>query len=50
MTIIKETPVAAYHDLVFQNEAKNIPRQALVMMNLSCKFEKLNIIPFALEE
>ena len=26
--------------LIFQNEAKNIPRQAFVMMNICCKFEK----------
>ena len=25
---------------VFQNEAKNIPRQDFVMMYISCKFEK----------
>ena len=25
--------------LDFQNEAKNIPRQAFVIMNISCKFE-----------
>ena len=27
-------------DLVFQNEAKNIPRQDFMVMNISCKFEK----------
>ena len=26
--------------LVFQNEAKNIPRQDFMVMNISCKFEK----------
>ena len=26
--------------LVFQNEAKNIPRQDFMAMNISCKFEK----------
>ena len=26
--------------LVFQNEAKNIPRQDVMVMNISCKFEK----------
>ena len=26
--------------LVFQNEAKNIPRQDFMVMNMSCKFEK----------
>ena len=26
--------------LVFQNEAKNIPRQDFVVMNIYCKFEK----------
>ena len=26
--------------LFFQNEAKNIPRQDFVMINVSCKFEK----------
>ena len=26
--------------LVFQNEAKNIPRQDCMVMNISCKFEK----------
>ena len=26
--------------LVFQNEAKNIPRQYFMIMNISCKFEK----------
>ena len=26
--------------LVFQNEAKNIPRQNFMVMNISCKFEK----------
>ena len=25
--------------LVFQNEAKNIPRQDFMVMNISCKFE-----------
>ena len=28
--------------LVFQNEAKNIPRQHFMAMNISCKFEKAN--------
>ena len=31
-------PVAAFG--VFQNEAKNIPRQDFMAMNISCKFEK----------
>ena len=31
---------------VFQNEAKNIPRQDFIVMNISCKFEKLAIIYF----
>ena len=26
--------------LVFQNEAKNTPRQDFMVMNISCKFEK----------
>ena len=26
--------------LVFQNEAKNIPRQDFMVMNISCTFEK----------
>ena len=26
--------------LVFQNEAKNIPRQDFMVINISCKFEK----------
>ena len=26
--------------LVFQNEAKNIPRQDFMVVNISCKFEK----------
>ena len=26
--------------LVFQNEAKNIPSQEFMVMNISCKFEK----------
>ena len=26
--------------LVFQNEAKNIPMQDFIVMNISCKFEK----------
>ena len=34
----KETPVAAI--LFFQTEAKNIPRQDFMVMNVSCKFEK----------
>ena len=33
----KETSVAAI--FVLQNEAKNIPNQDFVTMNLSCKFE-----------
>ena len=32
--------------LVFQNEAKNIPRQDFMGMNISCKFEKASYIFF----
>ena len=28
--------------LVFQNEAKNIPGQDFMVMNISCKFEKVS--------
>ena len=35
---VEKTPVAAI--LFFQNEAKNIPRQDFMVMNISCKFEK----------
>ena len=28
--------------LVFQNGAKNIPRQDFIVMNISCKFEKVS--------
>ena len=34
--------------LVFQNEAKNIPRQDFLVMNISCKFEMASFI-FLLE-
>ena len=34
------TKVLAGSHLVFQNEAKNIPRQDFMVMNISCKFEK----------
>ena len=33
-----KTPMAAI--LFFKNEAKNIPRQNFMVMNISCKFEK----------
>ena len=36
--------------LVFQNEAKNIPRQAFMVMNISCKFEKARYNIFFLLE
>ena len=32
--------------LVFQNEAKNIPRQDFMAMNMSCKFEKASYNTF----
>ena len=32
--------------LVFQNEAKNIPRQDFMVMNISCKFEKASYNTF----
>ena len=35
--------------LVFQNEAKNIPRQDLMAMNISCKFEKSSYNIFLFE-
>ena len=35
---VEKMPMAAH--LVFQNEAKNIPRQDFMVMNISCKFEK----------
>ena len=35
--------------LVFQNEAKNIPRQNFMVMNISCKFEKARYNSFLLE-
>ena len=35
--------------LVFQNEAKNIPRQDLMVMSISCKFEKASYNIFLLE-
>ena len=35
--IKKETPVVAI--LFFQNEAKNVPRQDFVMINISSEFE-----------
>ena len=37
--------------IVFQNEAKNIPRQDFMVMNISCKFEKAryNFFFFLLE-
>ena len=35
---VEKTPVAAI--LFFKNEAKNIPRQDFMVMNISCKFEK----------
>ena len=35
--------------LVFQNEAKNIPRQDFMVMNISCKFEKASYNIFLLE-
>ena len=35
--------------LVFQNEAKNIPRQDFMVMNISCKFEKARYNIFLLE-
>ena len=35
--------------LVFQNEAKNIPRQDFMVMNISCKFEKASYNIFFLE-
>ena len=36
--------------LVFQNEAKNIPRQDFMVMNISCKFEKTSYNIFLLLE
>ena len=35
--------------LVFQNGAKNIPKQDFMVMNISCKFEKASYIFFLLE-
>ena len=35
--------------LVFQNEAKNIPGQDFMVMNISCKFEKASYNTFLLE-
>ena len=35
-----KTPIAAI--LIFKNEAKNIPKQDFMVMNISCKFEKSN--------
>ena len=35
---VDKMPVAAI--LFFQNEAKNIPRQDFMVMNICCKFEK----------
>ena len=35
--------------LVVQNEAKNIPRQDFMVMNISCKFEKASYNIFSLE-
>ena len=35
--------------LVFQNEARNIPRQDFMVMNISCKFEKSSYNIFMLE-
>ena len=35
--------------LVFQNMAKNIPRQYFMVMNISCKFEKASYNNFLLE-
>ena len=32
--------------LVFQNEAKNIPRQVFVIMNISCEFQEFNYNSF----
>ena len=42
----KETPVGRGSHLVFQNKAKNIPRQDFMVMNISCKFEKASYIFF----
>ena len=39
--VLAESPKNAHGGhLVFQNEAKNIPRQDFMVMNISCKFEK----------
>ena len=39
--VVAESPKnACGGHLVFQNEAKNIPRQDFMVMNISCKFEK----------
>ena len=35
--------------LVFQSEAKNIPRQDFMVMNISCKFENARYNIFLLE-
>ena len=35
--------------LVFQNEAKNIPIQDFMVMNISCKFEKATYNIFSVE-
>ena len=43
------TKVLAGGHLVFQNEAKNIPRQDFMVMNISCKFEKASYNIFSLE-
>ena len=37
-------------NLVFQNEAKNIPRQDFMVMNISCKFKKARYNIFFLLE
>ena len=36
--------------LVFQNEAKNIPREDFMIMNISCKFEKSSYNIFFVRE
>ena len=37
---IEAIPLTTGGHLVFQNEAKNIPRQDFMVMNICCKFEK----------
>ena len=39
-SLLKDEKNACGSHFIFQNEAKNIPRQDFMVMNISCKFEK----------